>query len=192
MFAQTYRFFLIICIFLVASCAHPIHKDFDVYLKEHPTALEKINQRVGYTIDEGTKNLVYEFRSFTTGIANKWVINVGEMLQSYLDTIVKNAFEELNSVGDTSSKDYPIVINFRINSYKFEDFQAKVGMKISTFKQGTILFEKSYYAEGKEQAGKMFWGGVFAQRHSVHQSTQLAFDSIITNFLSDFKTYVKD
>lgn len=92
---------MISCIVFIVSCARPIHTGFDVYLKEHPTAVEKINQ---------------------------------------------------------------------------------VDMEISTFKQGAILFEKNYYAEGRGQAGKMYWGGAFAQRHAVHQSTQLAFDSIIKDF----------
>lgn len=185
---KAYRLMFLFLV-LLSSCAHPIHKEFDVYLKDHPVELQKIEKEAGYTIDEATKNMVYEFRSFTTGIANVWVINVGELLKSYLDTTLSGSFKLLK---EDISKSAPVHMHFKVNSYKFENFQAIIDLQINVYKGDVLVLDKKYVGVGQGQAGKMFWGGAFAQRHAVHQSSQLAFNSIMKEFLADFSEILKN
>jgi len=175
---------------LTSACAHPIHKEFDVYLTDHPTSLERVNKEASYTIDEDTKKMSYEFRSFTTGVANVWIVNVGEMLQDYVNVVLTYSFQRL--VEDSAAGSLPINFYFKVYSYRFEDFQAKVEMDIIVRREDVIILEKRYSAQGKGQSGKMFWGGAFAQRHAVHQSTHLAFNDIFTQFIDDLKQKIRD
>ena len=175
---------------LASACAHPIHKEFDVYLKDHPTSLDKVNKEASYRIDENTRKMSYEFRSVTTGVANLWVVNVGEMLQDYVNVTLTNSFQKL--IEDSGAAVLPLNFYFKINSYRFEDFQAKVDMDIIVRREGIAIFEKRYSAQGQGQGGKMFWGGAFAQRHAVHQSTHLAFHEIFTQFIADVKQNIKE
>jgi malate/lactate dehydrogenase len=175
---------------LASACAHPIHKEFDVYLKEHPSSLEKVNKEASYRIDEDTRKMSYEFRSATTGVANLWVVNVGEMLQDYVNVALTNSFQRL--IAESGATVLPLNFYFKISSYRFEDFRAKVAMDITVSQDGSVIIEKRYSAEGQGQAGKMFWGGAFAQRHAVHQSTHLAFQEIFTQFIADLKKNIRE
>jgi hypothetical protein len=65
-------------------------------------------------------------------------------------------------------------------------------MDITVSQDGSVIIEKRYSAEGQGQAGKMFWGGAFAQRHAVHQSTHLAFQEIFTQFIADLKKNIRE
>lgn len=176
---------LLFSFFLLVGCAHNISNGFDVYLKEHPSSLSKINIPVSYSIDPNTQNMVYSFRCFSTGIANKWIIKVGDMLKDYLEIKGPQIFKEFVPYNKDSS--IPIHIDFAITNYAFKGFQAYVGMKITVYKNNQLLFAKNYNAIGVREGGKIFWGGAYAQRYAVHQSSQSAFDSIMTQFLNDLK-----
>jgi hypothetical protein len=56
---------------------------------------------------------------------------------------------------------------------------------------GQVVFSKTYTQDGKTQGGKMFWGGAFAQKNAVQQSTKLALDEILRQLISDLDTYPK-
>jgi hypothetical protein len=47
------------------------------------------------------------------------------------------------------------------------------------------VFEKIYQADGATQGGKMFWGGAFAMKNAVQQSSKLAIDSILRQLIND-------
>jgi len=184
------RKLFIICIlifasFLLVSCVHNISNGFDIYLKEHPTNLSKIDIPVSYSIDPNTKKMIYSFRCFSTGITNKWIIKVGDMLKDYLEIRGPQIFKKFVPYNKDSS--ISIHIDFAITNYAFKDFRAYVGMKIAVYKNNKLLFSKNYNAIGIREGERIFWGGAYAQRYAVHQSTQSAFDSIMTQFLNDLR-----
>ena len=51
---------------------------------------------------------------------------------------------------------------------------------------GQALFSKAYQVEGQSQGGKMFWGGPFAMKNAIQQSTKLALDEILRDFIADY------
>lgn len=74
---------------------------------------------------------------------------------------------------------------FDLQKYEFTDFGAHVVLKASFERNGQQVFEKTYTASGETQGGKMFWGGVFAMKNAVQQSTKLATDDILRQLIAD-------
>lgn len=159
--------------FLVTSCACPALKEQDMHLRKDALALQKTDKEAGFTIDESTRNMVYEFRSVNSTAEDVWGIHVGDMLQDYINNAAKYSFKLLR---EDDSNEIPLHIHFRINSYKFEDCRATVVMSICVSKGDLTILDKKYVAQG----------------NSVHQSTYLAFNAIFQEFLSDFIQAVKN
>jgi hypothetical protein len=159
--------------FLTSCCAHPAHKEPGMYLHEDPLALQKTDKEAGFTIDESTRKMVYEYRSLNSDEENVWVIKVGEMLQDYINDVAKYSFQVLR---EDDSNTIPLHIHFRVNSYKLKDCRATVDMSISVSRGDLTILDKKYVAQG----------------NAVHQSTYLAFNAIFQEFLSDFTQTVND
>jgi hypothetical protein len=160
-------------LFLLATgCAQPAHKESVVYLHSDPLALQKTDKKAGFTIDESTRKMVYEFRSLNSDAEDVWVIKVGDMLQDYINNAAKYSFQVLRE--DDSNK-IPLHIHFRVNSYKFKDCRATVDMSICVRKGDLTILDKKYVAQVTH-----------------HQSTYLAFNAIFQEFLSDFTQTVND
>jgi len=131
--------------FLTSCCAHPAYKEPDRYLHEDPAALQKTDKEAGFTIDESTRKMVYEFRSLNSDTEDAWVIKVGDMLQDYIDNVAKYSFQDLRE--DDSNK-IPLHIHFRVNSYTFKDCRATVDMSISVRRGDLTILDKKYVAQG--------------------------------------------
>jgi len=97
---------------------------------------------------------------------------------------VQKAFGVLQKVSDTSGNSNGLLI-FDLQSYTFEDFGAHLSLKISLSRSGQVVFSETYTQDGKTQGDKMFWGGVFAQKNAVQQSTKLALDKILRQLILD-------
>ncbi|MDH4231153.1 MAG: hypothetical protein OEW04_03880 [Nitrospirota bacterium] len=139
-------------------------------MHEDPLALQKTDKEAGFSIDDSTKKMMYEYRTLS---ANTWVIRVGDMLRDYISNVAKYSFRVLQE--DASNK-IPLHIHFRVDSYKFEDCRATVDMTISVSRGDVLVLNKKYVAQGK----------------AAHQSTHLAFNAIFHEFMSDFIQKVND
>ena len=84
-----------------------------------------------------------------------------------------------------NNQDY--LITFDLENYEFKNHMAHVALNIALEKNGNNIFSKSYQAQGKSQGGKMFWGGPFAMKNATQQSTKLAIDEILADFINDIK-----
>ena len=169
------------------SIIHTPHSDYCQYLKNNEGKIEKaqVAQSTSYVIDTATQNHRYEFRSVMTGAANLWVVEFGKILDTTLESKdYRNAFKSLAKAGPTT--DSELLINFHLNDYKFEGFQAKVNLSVKADYQNKTIVDKTYEADGISQGGKMFWGGVFAMKNAIQQSTKSAVDEILLRFIVDF------
>ncbi|MGW8393509.1 hypothetical protein [Pseudoduganella sp. HUAS MS19] len=72
-----------------------------------------------------------------------------------------------------------------LQRYSFEDHGAHIELAISIRNIKGEVFRKVYSADGRTQGGKMFWGGAFAMKNAVQQSTKLAMDDILARFIRD-------
>lgn len=173
----------------VTGCTihHPIDKDYAAYLANNQgeSALPKAQRAADYLLTPGTETHHYEFRSALVGHANLWIVDFGKLLDMTLASQdVQQAFDGLKR-HDGASSDAPI-LRFELMQYRFEDFRAYVTLKVEVASAGQQLFSKTYQVEGKSQGGKMFWGGAFAMKNAVQQSTKLAMDEILRSFIRDF------
>ena len=171
------------------SINHPIAKDYGQYLLNNETqsTLPNTDFETDYTIDEKTKKHRYEFRAATVGYANLWIVEFGKILDETLKAnYVKNAFGrfEENTGGIDNSGN---LVLFSLENYEFSGFQAHVTLNIIIYNNQKEILNKNYHSDGKSQGGKMFWGGVFGMKNATQQSTKLAIDEILGDFIEDVK-----
>ncbi len=179
----------LVTLFTANACTitHYVHDDYAQYLlNNHGTAdLPSTSKGKQYFITPKTRQFHYEFRAFATGYANLWVVDFGQMLDDTLKSKdVQKAFHGFLAATETSA---PLAetLTFDLKQYSFEDYHANVSLHISLQQNGKVAFSKLYTEIGRAQAGKMVFGGAFAQRNAVHQSTKLAMDAILRRLIAD-------
>jgi hypothetical protein len=163
-----------------------VERDYPDYLKNNAgeSQLPATNKANQYYLSTETRSFNYKFRSAMTGVANLWIVEIGKMLDDTLKSAdVQSAFRTLNAVNSASAPG--TTLTFELQNYAFHDFSAHISMNIKLMKNGVIVFEKNYTQDGPTQAGKMFFGGVFAQKNAVQQSTRLALDKILRQLITD-------
>jgi hypothetical protein len=184
-----YMLSLIAALALAAGCSinHPIEEDYNQYLANNQgvNTLPKTELEADYSISKETINHRYEFRAATVGYGHLWIVEFGKILDDTLKSKnVQDAFGRLEeSVGNNISDGN--FISFTLESYEFKDFRACISLSIVFSDGGNVVLEKTYYAEGGSQGGKMFWGGPFAMKNATQQSTKLALDKILGDFIQD-------
>jgi len=188
---RMFRSIFIVTVIILGTSActirHVIEEDYPQYLVNNTGAanLPKTNKASEYVLTSDTQQHSYEFRAVATGYANLWVVEFGKMLDDTLMSAdVQKAFGVLQKVSDTSGNSNGLLI-FDLQSYTFEDFGAHLSLKISLSRSGQVVFSETYTQDGKTQGDKMFWGGVFAQKNAVQQSTKLALDKILRQLILD-------
>jgi hypothetical protein len=138
-----------------------------------------------YYLDEETANHSVEIKSWMAGIANSWTVRMGEILDTtMLGQDMQNAFDSLSKTDSDKDVD-ELTLLFHLNKYRFANFYAFIDLRIEARHSGNQLLSKRYTANGKSQGLKMFWGSGFAMKNAIQQSTKLALDEILANFLND-------
>ena len=186
-------FLVTVIVLCTSSCQHFIEKDYPEYLANNigTANLPKTDKASEYILTPNTQQHSYEFQAVSTGVANIWVVEFGKMLDDTLmSTDVQKAFGALQKVSDMSGSSSSLLI-FDLQNYTFEDYGAHISLKISLIRSGREIFSKIYKQHGKTQGGKMVWGGAFAQKNAVQQSTKLALDEILRQLILDLNTMTK-
>ena len=96
---------------------------------------------------------------------------------------VQSAFGRLTKSDGEQPGDGLLV--FDLQSYTYAELGAHVALKVTCRRGGQDVFSKVYTADGTTQGGKMFWGGAFAMKNAVQQSTKLAVDEILRKLIAD-------
>jgi len=176
---------------MVTGCSimHPVADDYPQYLAKNSgeRPFESVKAADQYYLPASTQDHRYEFRAATTGYANVWVMEFGKVLDATMQSKdVVNAFGGM-SKATTETRGAGNTLVFELQSYTFEDFGAHVALTISVKNANGEVFKKTYKADGKSQGAKMFFAGAFGMKNAVQQSTKLATDQIITQFIRDLK-----
>jgi len=169
---------------------HYIAKDYPQYLSNNQSGYSygTTDAAHAYDLAPSTKNFKYEFRAVTTGYANLWIVEIGSMLEATMESAdVQKAFGGIARVSNLASRDQTVLI-LELEKYEFIEFAAKLKMRARLQRDGNVLFEKEYQNSGRSQGGKMLWGGAFAQRNAVHQSTKSAIDEILGQLIRDLNS----
>jgi len=171
------------------SIMHPVGDDYSQYLSNNTGARQFQTVEAGkqYYLPPSTQSHRYEFRSATVGYAHVWVVEFGKILDATMQS--KDVVDALGLMKKASSdrSDAGNTIVFDLQNYSFEHHGAHLGLTISVKTATREIFRKAYRADGNTQGGKMFWGGPFAMKNAVQQSTKSALDEIINNFIRDFQ-----
>ena len=186
------QFFLLTMIFtavFIGGCSikHPIANDYEQYLSNNKgsSILPRTETESAYFIHDETKSHQYQFRAVTVGYAHLWIVNFGEILDKTLKSQdVQTAFGSLTETENTTIKTGNL-ITLKLENYEFKNHHAYVSLNISFENNKNILLSKIYHSEGKSQGGKMFWGGAFAMKNATQQSTKIAVDKILKDFIND-------
>ena len=169
------------------SITRPVSDDYSMYLGNNPGTGNLPNARVAerYYLPPATQAHRYEFKSVMGGYANTWVVEFGKVLDATMrSSDVVAALGSLSkSANDNPGSGNTLV--FELQRYSFEDKGAHVELAISIRSAKGDVFRKIYTADGRTQGGKMFWGGAFAMKNAVQQSTKLAMDDILARFIRD-------
>jgi len=174
---------------LATGCSinHPIEKDYPQYLVNNQgvATLPTTELEADYYISKETMNHRYEFRAATVGYGHLWIVEFGKILDDTLKSNdVQAAFGRLEESAGTGVGDGNL-ISFTLESYEFKDFHAYITLHVVFSMSGSVVLDKTYYAEGRSQGSKMFWGGPFAMKNATQQSTKLALDKILGDFIQD-------
>lgn len=168
---------------------HSVEQDYPQYLANNAgqANLPTTDQASAYLLTPATQQFSYEFRSAMAGYAHLWVVDFGKMLDDTMRSAeVQNAFNAIRKVADVSAASDGLLV-FDLQRYAFQDCGAQISLKVSFYRSGQVAFSKTYTQHGKTQGGKMFWGGVFAQKNAVQQSTKLALDAILRQLIYDLE-----
>lgn len=186
---KTICFLLLFVSIIFSGCSinHRIADDYEQYLIENQgnSILPNTELEADYIIERDSQTHKYEFRAVTVGYANLWIVEFGKILDKTLQSKdVQEAFGRLTKmlVSDTNDSN---LVTFKLIKYEFIDYCAYVTLDISIKNRDDVTRHKSYRADGKRQTAKMWIGGVFLMRDAIRQSTKLAIDSIISNFIND-------
>jgi hypothetical protein len=126
-------------------------------------------------ISEETAAFTYDVRSLAAGGGNRWRIMVGEALVQYAEAYLRPVFPQ---GGDIS-------ISVSIESFDVHDFEAHINARFTVSGEGESLFDKRYHANGKGYFARTVWGGAFAMKSSMRNTTNEALRSLFEQFLSD-------
>ncbi len=171
---------------LAAGCAHQVTFD-----RPTPYTISVPRQDVGMTavIDQHTLSNKVPIRSFMVGIAHSWEVQPGDMLKQIADIELPQMFSDYEF--STTYKERPhavkaIILELAVPSYQFEDFRAKVSVTASAYEPGRRqLLQRTYSAEGVTQGAKMFWGGPFAMKSAIRQSSLDAYKKVFEQLRPD-------
>jgi hypothetical protein len=177
---------LISLAFVSAGCAHKVTFD-----KPPPYSISTTQQNAGViaVIDQATLSNKVPIRSFMTGIAHSWEAQPGDMLKQVAEMELPQMFSdyEFSTIyRERTGEPKFIVLGLDVPSYEFEDFRAKVKVTATVYGPGkTQLLRETYAAEGFSQGGKMFWGGAFAMKSAIRQSSFDAYKQVFEQMRPD-------
>lgn len=164
-------------------------RDYDEYVSNNPTELEltSIDVNAKYRFTQRTEDHRYEFRAYSVGIGNLWVVELGKMLEVTLQSDkMQSAFRSLDPIAGRPYND-PYVLTFDLESYEFDEYRARLALAIAAEKGSIEVLRRTYRSEGDGQAVQMWLAGAFGMELAIYQSTQAALDEVIAQFLVDLE-----
>jgi hypothetical protein len=169
-------------IILISGCARPVtFKQPDTYQYSSTMPL-----RAALYMDGNLKNMIVSSRAASSGIANRWDIQVGDAVHKYATSYLQNAFTGLKEVAAPGEGDYDILIKVADISFNMAGQAAHSDVTfVVESPGGTELFRNTYHADGPSGYGRVFMGGAFAQKSAIHQSTHVVMETIFKNFVDD-------
>lgn len=148
----------------------------------HPVPKQQVPIRAALRLPPETRNYQYSIRSWTTGIANRWTVMVGDAVVKYSDAYMPALFQE----GEDAT------VRIDVLGFQVQEFRAIADLRFTVGKDGDVWFSRVYNGQGQSRAGAAFWGGVFAMKAVISSSIHEAMRSIFDQFAADVRAGYKD
>jgi hypothetical protein len=162
-------FLLVAC--AVSACHHEIEFQ-DVQYTVPSTAK---SDGIVVVIDQATLNRVDDIHSFMTGIAHSWDARPGVMMKQIADIEFPQMFGNYHtatSYTEPQTGNQRVTLMLSLLNYDFSNFHSSISMHAVAYGPGrSELLDKTYSGEGDTQGAKMFWGGAFAMKSAIRQSS---------------------
>lgn len=130
-----------------------------------------------------------QIQSLMAGPAYTWEARPGEMLLQIAEVEFPQMFQYYRTAieyQEPKEGDKRLIVELLAQHYDFSDFHATVVVQAKTYHPGHVLiFDKSYREEGDTQGGKMFWGGPFAMKSAIRQSSFDAYKKVFAKLRTD-------
>jgi TolA-binding protein len=145
-------------------------------------------------MDQSVKDKSWSGRAFSSGIANRWDVPIGKVVDQYADAYLKKGFNSFSEIGNLGQKpSHDILIKVTDVNYYMSSQAAHCDLAFSIENtMGRQVFEKKYHEEGPSEMGKIAVGGVFAQKSAIRQSTNVVLENIFKKLLADIQADYKD
>jgi len=187
---------LLLAVLLLGGCiSHEVGFQDVSYAVAPSTGAKDPDTALTIVIDPQTRTQTVTIHSFMTGIGNDWNTDPGQMLvdvatiefpQIFGQTKLVEAYEE------PATGTHRAILKLTIPSYKFADFHASITVHAAVYAPGTmLLWEKDYSAEGATQGTKMFFGGAFAMKSAIRQSSLDAYKQIFAQLRPELEKIVQ-
>jgi hypothetical protein len=140
-----------------------------------------------YSITSSSYQQKSDVRSFETGVANKWQLNGGDALSSYMQSAdAKSHFKSLHSGSNGALK-----LVMSVNKYTFAEHYATVGIQVTAYQNGKQILSRSYSGTGTSKTTQMWLAGPFGMKSAIKESTNTAMNNALNGMYSDLHRAVK-
>ncbi|MFX0201870.1 MAG: hypothetical protein ACFFCW_37650 [Candidatus Hodarchaeota archaeon] len=181
---------IVLMLFLISGCAyHVAFKSPDPY--QYGTT---IPLKAAFHMDKTLKTKMYSSRAFGSGVANRWDVPVGEVVHQYAISYLKNGFENFQEIDKLAERpNYNILVKITDINYYMAAQAAHCDLTfVLENSLGKQVFNKKYHADGPSGMGRVFVGGVFAQKSAIRQSTHVVMETIFKSLVADISTNYKN
>jgi hypothetical protein len=168
--------------FVLAACFHGIR-------------FEDINYSLNQTLLDASLLAVIspetlaQRKTIRVGLITTWETLPGEMLKQIAEVEFPQKFKYYRTA---SAYDEPkegltrLIVELSLQYYDFSESHASVVVIAKAYGPGhASLWEKSYREEGFTQRAKMHWGGLFAMKSAIRQSSFDAYKKVFARLRTD-------
>jgi len=173
----------VVCAWCTSCINHSISfQDLDYSIEE-----QQREASLSLIIDDELEREI-RIKSAMTGLAHNWNARPVTMMKQVADIEMPQMFKhyEVVATPDGDTKEKRIDLWIAISDYTFANHKATITLSaIAKAPDGTSLFESWYTESGETQGGKMFWGGAFAMKSAMRQSSLAALQAIFARLRAD-------
>jgi hypothetical protein len=130
-----------------------------------------------YEIDPASTYFEYSLRSFAAGIANKWIIHVGEGLMNYAHSYL----------GPALPAGTDMTIMLAIDQFEVDDHRARLNLRAIVRTGDVERLNRVYTATGNSYFKRTAVTGVFGMAESMRKTTDEAMRGALEQFLADLR-----
>ncbi len=175
---------LLFIVFLLSSCVR--HVEFiQPDMHQHSST---VPLRAAFYMDSNLKGIIYSARAASSGIANRWDIPVGDVVNKYAISQLSNGFTGFKEIDSLSGNDYDVLIKVVDIQYNMAGQAAHSDLTfiVESF-SGKELLKNNYPADGPSGYGRILLGGAFAQKSAIRQSTHVVMETIFNSLMDDIR-----